>query len=237
MARHFGIWSLVTVIILAGLGQRVAGFTDRGHRVNGEDTGRPAIVVSVFDQVGVSPEILTNAKNHVTRIYGDVGVDVLWTDQTAKDAAGRFVIRLMIRRIGSRPRMMGNALGDSRGTEGTAFVYRDRVLDVARARNLDVGTLLAYAMAHEMGHLLLPYPSHAVTGIMHIDWDGADFAQMSGGTLRFTAAEASSIRTRASNLGTTGTADGDSRRRTPEITGGYTADTMPPIDEFTGDAM
>jgi hypothetical protein len=215
MARHLGIGSLAAVIILAGLSHRVAGLTDRGQRAAGDDAARPTIVVAVFDQAGVSPEILTHAKNQVSRIYGDVGVEALWTDEAAKDASGRVVIRLMIRRIASRPRMMGNALGDSHGPEGTAFVYRDRVLDVARARNLDVGVLLGYAMAHEMGHLLLPYPSHAVTGIMHTDWDGADFVQMSGGTLRFTSAEASAIRTRASKAGAPGAGNGDSRLRTP----------------------
>ncbi len=39
---------------------------------------------------------------------------------------------------------MGNAFGEA---GGTAFVYLDRVLDVARARNLDFATLLGYAMA------------------------------------------------------------------------------------------
>ena len=104
-----------------------------------------------------------------------MGVEVLWTDAPATNAHGRFVIHLIIRPKASRPRMMGNALGDSHGTGGTAFVYRDRVLDVARARDLEVARVLAYAMAHEMGHLLLPYPSHAITGIMQADWDGARF--------------------------------------------------------------
>jgi hypothetical protein len=216
MARHVGIRSLATVIILAGLSHRVAGLTGRSQPAAGEDAGRPTVVVAVFDHAGVSSEELSQAKNHVSHIYRDVGVEVLWTDEAAKDASGRFVIRLMIRRTAPRPRMMGKALGDSHGTEGTAFVYRDQVLDVAGARHLEVGTLLAYAMAHEMGHLLLPYPSHAVTGIMHTDWDGADFAQMSGGTLRFTLAEATAIRTRASNVGTTVAGTGDSRLRTPD---------------------
>jgi hypothetical protein len=64
-----------------------------------------------------------------------------------------------------------------------------------------VATLLGYAMAHEMGHLLMPYPSHAATGIMHTDWDGADFVQMSGGTLGFTSGQASAIRAKASASG------------------------------------
>ena len=125
----------------------------------------------------------------------------MWADPTRTDASGRFLSHLIIRPTPPRPRMMGNALGDSHDTGGTAFVYRDRVLDVARSRNLEVARVLAYAMAHEIGHLLLPYPSHAATGIMHADWNGADFEQMRTGSLRFTPAQANAIRTKASERG------------------------------------
>jgi hypothetical protein len=60
---------------------------------------------------------------------------------------------------------------------------------------------LAYAMAHEIGHLLLPAPSHAISGIMNADWDGHDFRDMAAGGLRFTAAQANAIRARASQSG------------------------------------
>jgi hypothetical protein len=146
----------------------------------------------------------------VSRIYDDVGVHVLWSDTAAKDAHGRFVIHLIIRTKSARPRQMGNALGDSRGTGGTAFVYRDRVLDVARARDVHEARVLAYAMAHEMGHLLLPYPSHAISGIMHADWNGDELRDIGAGSLRFTPAQASAIRARAAESGAVtaaGTAD------------------------------
>jgi hypothetical protein len=137
----------------------------------------------------------------VSRIHSDIGVDVVWTDAPTKDARGRFIVHLMIRTKPPRPRMMGSALGDSHGTGGTAFVYRDRVLDVVSARNLTVATVLAYAVAHEVGHLLLPAPSHATSGIMNADWDGRDFRDMAGDGLRFTRAQANAIRARASQSG------------------------------------
>src|SRR5262249_5376226 len=127
-----------------------------------------------------------------------VGVDILWTDTTATDAQGRFVVHLIIRPKAPRPRMMGNALGDSRDTNGTAFVYDERVMDVARSRGVAHARVLAYAMAHEMGHLLLPYPSHAVTGIMHADWSGDELRDIAAGVLRFAPTQASAIREKAS---------------------------------------
>ena len=181
MAHRLGLWGLVTTVILTGL----------SHLVDGGEAGRPTIVVEVFDQAALSPETLTQTKGEVSRIYGSVGVEVLWTN--AKNAQGRFVSHLIIRPT-PLPRMMGQALGDAHDTAGTAFVCRDRALDVARARHLDVACVLAYAMAHEIGHLLLPYPSHAATGIMHGDWDGADYERLRTGSPHFTPAQASAIR-------------------------------------------
>lgn len=191
MAGHRGFRSLVAAIMLAGLSDAVAG----------EEAGRPTIIVELFDHAGLSAATLTQAKNDVSRIYGDVGVEVLWTDVAGKDAHGRFVIHLMIRPRAARPRVMGSAFSNPHGTGGTAFVYRDRVLDVARSRDVDVARVLAYAMAHEMGHLLLPYPSHAAAGIMHADWDGDELRDMAAGSLRFTPAQANAIRAKASASG------------------------------------
>jgi hypothetical protein len=94
---------------------------------------------------------------------------------------------------------LGKALGDAQTNGGTAFVYRNRVLDLARGRSVDEARVLAYALAHEMGHLLLPYPSHAVTGIMHEAWDGSELRDLTNGSLRFTSEQASAIRAKASS--------------------------------------
>jgi hypothetical protein len=190
MAGHLGVRSVVTAIILAGL----------SHPVAGEEAGGATIVVEVFDHAGFSAETVARAKNDVSRIYGDIGVGVLWADSVAKDGQGGPVIHLIIRPSATRSRVMGKALGDARTNGGTAFVYRNRVLDLARGRSVDKARVLAYALAHEMGHLLLPYPSHAVTGIMHEAWDGSELRDLTNGSLRFTPEQASAIRARASSF-------------------------------------
>ena len=188
MAGHLGLRSFITTIIVAGFGATVAG----------EDAGRPMIVAEVFNQAGFSAETLTRAKNEVSRIYRDIGVEVVWTDSATRDAHGRFVIHLIIRPRALRSRVMGSALGDARATGGTAFVYRNRVEDLARGHSVDEAHVLAYALAHEMGHLLLPYPSHAVTGIMREAWMSDELRDMASGSLRFTPAQTSAIRAKAS---------------------------------------
>jgi hypothetical protein len=57
--------------------------------------------------------------------------------------------------------------------------------------------VLAYAMAHEMGHLLLPYPAHSTNGIMRAEWDGDDLRHIANGSMLFTPAQTALIRARA----------------------------------------
>lgn len=177
----------IAALLLVGLSAPVAG----------EEAVRPAVVVQVFNHADISAGTLTQAMTQVSRIYRETGIEVLWIDAAMRDALGR-LIHLIIRSTPPRPRVMGTALSNPHHTGGTAFVYHDRVLDVAQARALGVACVLAYAMAHEVGHHLLPYPSHAIAGIMRADWDGVDFQQMGTGSLRFTPAQVNAIRATAS---------------------------------------
>ena len=62
-----------------------------------------------------------------------------------------------------------------------------------RPGDLDTVIVLAHAMAHEVGHLLLPH-GHSDTGLMRADWDADDLWSAANGELNFTAGQAESIR-------------------------------------------
>ena len=175
----------VAAMLLVGLTTPIAA----------EEAVRPAVVVEVFNHASLSADTLTRAMAKVPRIYRETGIEVLWTDAAMPDAPRRF-IRLIIRQTPPRPRVMGTALSSPHLAEARRSCTTIGS-DVAQARVLDVACVLAYAMAHKIGHLLLPYPSHAITGIMRADWDGGDFQQMGTGSLRFTPTQASAIRTTA----------------------------------------
>jgi hypothetical protein len=66
---------------------------------------------------------------------------------------------------GLDPTVEGQA---ARGT-GRAYIYFRRVAFAAHQRARDVGTVLGMAIAHEVGHLLLPNNSHSIVGIMRAD--------------------------------------------------------------------
>jgi hypothetical protein len=160
----------------------------------------PSVAVVAFNQAGTAAAALARAKTEVTRIFGEAGVGVSWMNPSAVEPAGAFAMQLLIRprAINGDRSIMGTAIGDMHETGGSAFVYYDRVVRAAHESEQDVARLLAYAMAHEMGHLLLPSPAHATSGIMRPEWDGDDLRHIASGLLQFTAVQANAIRAKAS---------------------------------------
>ena len=86
-----------------------------------------------------------------------------------------------------------------------AYVFYNRVERIARTRlnmsrqverdDLYNLIMLAHAMAHEIGHLLLPY-GHSATGLMRAEWDAKDMRLALDGRLNFTSEQAELIRGR-----------------------------------------
>lgn len=159
----------------------------------------PSIAVVAYNQAAVDSDTLARAKSEVTRIYREVGVSVTWMSPRAADPAGAFAIQLLLRRrpVIESGSVMGTAIGEAHEIGGLAFVFFERVLKSAHERQQDVACVLAYAMAHEMGHLLLPAPAHSPSGIMRSAWDGDDLRHIASGSLQFTQLQANAIRAKA----------------------------------------
>jgi hypothetical protein len=64
----------------------------------------------------------------------------------------------------------------------------------------ELSTLLGYAMAHELGHLLLGTNSHSPTGLMRADWRTKDLIDMSQGGLRFSEEQARAMKAKLSTF-------------------------------------
>ncbi len=70
---------------------------------------------------------------------------------------------------------LGFATFDSTTRRGVlATIFHDRVLTVAHRADLDYRVLLGRAIAHEIGHLLLPASGHSTTGLMRGVWTDAE---------------------------------------------------------------
>ena len=96
------------------------------------------------------------------------------------------VRRLMIRVVAGEAKRMSNvrrpplgqSFADQRG--GTyASVFLERVQNAAAGANVPWVIVLAYAVVHEVGHLLLGDQAHTVRGVMKASWDRKDYEAMS----------------------------------------------------------
>lgn len=80
---------------------------------------------------------------------------------------------------------------EKRGTRGYVFWRRVERASLAFTASLD--KLLAVAIAHEIGHMLLPNGKHAKRGLMGSPWDASHFRAASAGLLAFSVDTATLI--------------------------------------------
>lgn len=169
----------------------------RGFHAQGR---QPAVMVVIHDSAAVPVEILASARRLATAVFETAGVVISWkgsegnTRPCHTDGGSRFCTQVLLRPRNpqSEPgprRIMGIALAaDQR--RAVLSLYFDAVSDVARRYGSPRGEVLGLALAHEMGHVLLPPPSHSATGIMQPSWEGDDIRHALDVGARFTTAQA-----------------------------------------------
>jgi len=90
---------------------------------------------------------------------------------------------------------LGYSLVDTRVHEGSlATVFVDRVEWLAGQAGADSATLLGFAVAHEIGHLLLGTNAHGTSGLMRALWSRAEIQRADVNDWLFSNAEASTMR-------------------------------------------
>ena len=168
-------WAMVVAVLIT-----VASVADAA-----EPGQLPVIHLQMDNAADAPAAMLERAQHEVTRIFADAGLDVEWT-QTGP----RFTVQVVTSALGystAASTVMGVALRTSSGA--TAQVFFNQVQDFAHRWRVDVGRLLAYVIAHEVGHLLLPRMPHSATGLMKADWDTDLVRQAAAGSLTFTDAQ------------------------------------------------
>jgi hypothetical protein len=190
--RSFTLARLMLVTALAGLASPAIA------------EPRPSLNVAlhVCNDPDIQANLVDRAKAEMSRIYRDVGVDIAWIGETptATGADGlqplassdrHLTLVILCRELTEEVTTEETALGAAVGTREyrgrMAYIFYDRVERVAQTHlntSREPGTddmyaviVLAHAMAHEMGHLLLPY-GHSPTGLMRAEWDAKDLARI-----------------------------------------------------------
>ena len=159
--------------------------------------------VTLHDSSGADAEDLAAARSQVSAIFREAGIAVSWGSASRpREESDPFQITVLLRKrdpnwTPKRRPIMGVALApDAR--RGVTTIYYSAIADVARQYSQPVPALLAIAIAHEIGHLLLPHPAHSSDGIMRADWEGDDLRRAALQPLHFTSAEAARMRQRVS---------------------------------------
>jgi len=157
---------------------------------------RLEVVICNTDHVPES--VLASAELNAGEIFRDIGVDVLWSSCTRWNASPS-AERLFILRIRShtKPASRSGVLGMTYFSSGAppvyADVYFDNVENLVSAYDVGPAQVAGYAIAHELGHLLLG-PTHTGYGVMKAVWSGRDLRIMGHHGLTFDKAQRASIR-------------------------------------------
>jgi hypothetical protein len=185
--KNRGCYLLLLLLTLAGNARTVSAQAS-------------AVQVQVYDYTGLSPAAFHEFTARTQEILASAGVSAE-VDACARGAApceshsGSFR-QVVIRVIADTPKSIKNVrlerLGQSvadrdGGTYATVFLKPAE--EKASDANLPRIVVLAYAAAHEIGHLLLG-ESHSPQGLMKATWGANDFLAMSQNDLHFSPDQA-----------------------------------------------
>jgi len=172
------------------------------------EAGSVSLTVSVFNDVGASQSVLSEAQVRATYIMRQAGVSLAWLDcgspGSRQPSAGcsaisfpqHLSVRLVSRASPAREDAFGQSFQNADGEGSYAIVYFHVLASSEAAGAVKTGELLGHVVAHELGHLLLGKDSHSATGLMSAVWRVAELHQASRGNLLFTSGQADRIHSR-----------------------------------------
>ena len=146
-----------------------------------------ALVLQLHNFAGAPAPIVESAQRELARVYAEIGVPVAWVNGDRADAAALHIV-IVDREAGvlrrTRNTVLGATMWTDNGTPAVYIFYR-RVEGEARRHGVSLALLLSCALAHELGHVLMPDRGHSSDGLMRACWNGDDFHNANQGQLRF----------------------------------------------------
>jgi hypothetical protein len=146
-----------------------------------------SVTIGIQDYAHVSSDVIDHAQRLVTRLYAAVGVRMIWAKtirpgesiRDAEAARRPLVMNILTRAMSDRMNIPEGTLGLAAGTldDGGVVAYAmfDPICRAAEMSSANSADVLGLVMAHELGHLLLPFDSHSSTGLMRPHWNLRDF--------------------------------------------------------------
>jgi hypothetical protein len=160
--------------------------------------GQPLIHVRLMNHAEVPLDPLQRAQDVATRVFHLSGIALVWVDAETCQT-GCLTVRIVTQPVSAKSRnllVLGLAPGTKEVRGRNLWVFYPRVRTYSAELGMDESQLLGYVMAHEMGHLLLPYGAHSLGGLMRPEWDRSQVQAANRGLLTFMPDQANLIRER-----------------------------------------
>lgn len=170
----------------------------------------PEVSISVHDYADVPTVLLTAAEDQAREIFRHAGLETVWLNCSPKlekfeprscyfadttHLTLKISPHAMNAQVRNRIDVLGTAYPDEEGAGYFAYVFYDRVQELAQRRRLG-HALLADVMAHEIGHLLLGTNSHSLSGIMCAQWNYEELRHVAEGAMSFIPSQSRIMRDR-----------------------------------------
>lgn len=158
-----------------------------------------AVAVLVLNEAGVPANVIARAETDAAAIYRRLGVTVVWWNGAGDERRRPFTIKIVAGAPSSRD-VRAHTLGLTPAAEGLngriAYAFYVPIHDFSEIHRIEVSVILGAVIAHELGHLLLPYGWHSRGGVMSGGWDKDLAISAAKGRLTFSAPESALIRNR-----------------------------------------
>jgi hypothetical protein len=163
----------------------------------------PEVSISVHDYADVPTPLLAAAEDQAREIFRRAGLETVWLNCSPKlekveprscyfSDTTHLTLKIRPRATNAAVRdridVLGTAYPDDKGTGFFAYVFYDRIQELAQRRGLG-HALLADVMAHEIGHLLLGSTAHSTSGIMCAHWNYEELRNVAEGAMSFIPAQ------------------------------------------------
>jgi hypothetical protein len=170
----------------------------------------PEVTISVHNYADVPAPLLAAAEDQAREIFRRAGLATVWLNCSPKlekveprscyfSDTTHLTLKIsrhaMNAKVRNRIDVLGTSYPDEKGTGYFAYVFYDRIQELAQRRSLG-HALLADVMAHEIGHLLLGSTSHSAGGIMCAHWNYEELRNVSEGAMSFIPSQSRIMRDR-----------------------------------------
>jgi len=204
-------WGLGALLV-TGLGFTLATPCFCQERLPGSEQSELRLAVRVYNYAQTPEWRLARAEKRATEVFRHAGVETVWLEgPVARGEAERdgvddqpmtaryFVMTIVTRQkaahVASGLEPLGFAMPCSaEDPVCRAYVFYDRVEDLAKNEGLPLDQIFGYVLAHELGHLFLGPLCHTPDGIMRGMWGSKDLRYISRGVQHFTPAQGEVIR-------------------------------------------